>query len=655
MRRLLSVSWFRALCLTALVAACGSAWADPPGRVGRLGEMRGTVWFYDADQREWVEAEHNRPVTEGDRLATDHGAHAEVRIGSTTVRLAGDTQLQFTELDDDRIHLQLDEGAVAARIRQHDAADDFEVDTADGRFQPMQPGHYRIDRDDDNSAAMVWQGQLRFDASDSTLVVGRGQRAEFWREDGATHYSWAAPPDDGFADWALDADRRDERYARSRYVSPEMTGWEDLDRDGRWETHPEYGAVWVPVHVVAGWAPYRYGHWAWVRPWGWTWVDDAPWGFAPFHYGRWLWWGGHWCWTPGAYVARPVYAPALVAWVGGPQVSVSVTVGSPPLVGWVPLAPRETYYPSYPVPPAYWRVLNPHAPTRTYRPAPPVQGPIMYTNRGVPGGVTVVPADALKQRQPIANVVSRVDPRSVRALIDKPAVVHQPPPPPTGVTVSRPGIGAAEHGPGEPRVAPGAVKVPPPPSSVSRPGRPERAIDDERAPKGNARGVGTPPPPRPVTPPNAPAQPRNVPLPQGVSPAQPAAPASPARDRDADERRPSPGAERRSAVPPPPRRAVTPAAEPVMPSPPAQRGGGAEPVRAMPPPAGRHDDEARGRRGGEPREVREPAREAPREVPRDAREGAREAPRGNGGNGGGDRGDRGDRRENPGGGRAQPY
>ncbi len=36
-----------------------------------------------------------------------------------------------------------------------------------------------------------------------------------------------------------------------------MTGAEDLDRHGRWEEHPDYGAVWIPTVVVAGWAPYR--------------------------------------------------------------------------------------------------------------------------------------------------------------------------------------------------------------------------------------------------------------------------------------------------------------------------------------------------------------------------------------------------------------
>src|SRR4029453_15692065 len=76
-----------------------------------------------------------------------------------------------------------------------------------------------------------------------------------------------------------------------------------------------------------GWAPYRSGQWRWVRPWGWTWVDQAPWGYAPFHYGRWVTIGNRWCWWPGGYYARPIWAPALVGFVGGSNLSVWVGFG----------------------------------------------------------------------------------------------------------------------------------------------------------------------------------------------------------------------------------------------------------------------------------------------------------------------------------------
>src|SRR2546428_7576392 len=37
--------------------------------------------------------------------------------------------------------------------------------------------------------------------------------------------------------------------------------------------------------------------------------------FRSFHYGRWAYARNEWLWVPGPVVARPVYAPALVAFV----------------------------------------------------------------------------------------------------------------------------------------------------------------------------------------------------------------------------------------------------------------------------------------------------------------------------------------------------
>ena len=90
------------------------------------------------------------------------------------------------------------------------------------------------------------------------------------------------------------------------------------------------------------WAPYQYGRWVWVSPWGWTWIDDAPWGYAPFHYGRWAHVRNRWCWVPGPRHVRAVYAPALVGWVGSRR-----RVGSIGSVSWFPLGPREVYVPAH--------------------------------------------------------------------------------------------------------------------------------------------------------------------------------------------------------------------------------------------------------------------------------------------------------------------
>jgi len=191
-----------------------------------------------------------------------------------------------------------------------------------------------------------------------------------------------------------------------------MTGYEDLDQYGDWSYVAGYGPVWRPRVVVAGWAPYRFGHWIWVGPWGWTWVADEPWGFAPFHYGRWAFAGTSWVWVPGPSVVRPVYAPALVAWVGGGPGAFSFGAG----IGWSPLAPGEVFVPGYRVSRAYVNRVNITNTTVNVTRITNVYNTVVinrsdnsvtYANRGVNGGVTVVSHDTFVNARSVArNVVS---------------------------------------------------------------------------------------------------------------------------------------------------------------------------------------------------------------------------------------------------------
>jgi hypothetical protein len=123
-------------------------------------------------------------------------------------------------------------------------------------------------------------------------------------------------------------------------VGTNVYGTEALDRYGSWRTVDTYGTVWVPAGVSAGWSPYSTGRWIWDPRYGWTWLDDAPWGWAPYHYGRWVHAGSYWAWAPGPVLVRPVYAPALVVFLGG---GVSVSIGRP--VYWAPLAWGEPVIP----------------------------------------------------------------------------------------------------------------------------------------------------------------------------------------------------------------------------------------------------------------------------------------------------------------------
>ena len=395
--------WRQLACLlAAALCVAGAAQAqteiDPPGRVGRVADVAGPVWWFDLEEGRWTEAQRNRPVTAGDRLSTGRDAQAELRIGSTTVKMAEGTELEMLRLDDERVRIQLHRGSIALRLRSSEVAAETQFGTDEAWLQPLRGGLYRLDRDDDTTFAASWRGELRV-SDEVGLDIEGGRRLQLWREGPSRQlrHRWATVLDDAFAARVLREDRDDERTASAAYVSPEMTGFEDLDRNGRWDQHPEYGPVWTPLTVRSDWAPYRQGHWTWVRPWGWTWVDDAAWGFAPFHYGRWVSWRNRWCWVPGSYQARPVYAPALVAWLDGPSVGIGLRVGGPTL-SWVPLAPWELFRPHFRSSPSYHdRVNTPDH--RRWQP-PRRSGDHRYGNEGVPGAVTVVPSDRLRPRPP---------------------------------------------------------------------------------------------------------------------------------------------------------------------------------------------------------------------------------------------------------------
>ncbi|MDP1900613.1 MAG: hypothetical protein Q8K96_09185 [Rubrivivax sp.] len=544
----------------ALAALAAAAQDDPPGRVGRLADMQGSVSWWDDEAGQWAPAERNRPLTGGDRIATAEGGRAELRVGSTVLRLGSRSELDIQRLDDERIVFRLHTGKLAVRVRTRETADELELLTDEARFVPLRAGHYRLDRIDDTTQAGSWRGELRVDEAGG-FVVGAGQRIELYRQARTRELrqAWIAMADDGFSEWVMRDDQRDDRSAASRFVSPEMTGAEDLDRYGRWDRHPEYGAVWLPDGVGADWAPYRDGRWAWVAPWGWTWVDAAPWGFAPFHYGRWVSWRGGWGWVPGAYVARPVFAPALVAWIGGGSWGLSLQIGGPH-VGWVPLAPREPYVPHYRASPRYVERINVPPPYRWKHPPGHVPtGPVMYGNQGVPNAVTVVPRDVLVQRQPVAR----------------------------GAVDLRPGAGGRAPQP----VA--AVPPPAPPARVAPPSGPpngHRRVDPPR--DGRPEEPRRPAPTMPSAQPVQPGQPyrgeprevidlRRSGPPATRAPAPTAAPADPPRAMPGPAPAPVPAPERAER----PRPAAPPAVAPVGPAPTPAAAPPVRPTLPRPPPA----------------------------------------------------------------------
>ena len=435
----------RAVGIAAVLLVCGSRAAlaaDPASRVARLSDFSGAVSFAPAGSDDWAGATLNRPFTTGDRLWSDQGSRSELHVGSTALRLGQNTGATLVDLDDRNTQVKLTQGALSVRVRALPPDQTIEIDTPNLAFTPQAPGEYRLDVAPDGSSTTVtvWHGQGTAYGDDRSTPLGAGQQIRFGGTDLAEAGGMDNPGRDGFDRWAESRDAREDASISARYVGREMTGYEALDGYGSWREEDGYGAVWVPSAVPTGWAPYRTGHWAWVAPWGWTWVDDQPWGFAPFHYGRWAYVGATWCWVPGPVVPRPVYAPALVGFVGGGagggvSWGINISIGSPG-VAWFPLAPGEAYRPVYAASPTYVTNINKTVVVNNVTVNKTIinnnvtnitnVNRVTYVNANNPAALTAVPAKTFVSGQPVGPAMTTLRPEQMRAQLAHAQIVSTP-------------------------------------------------------------------------------------------------------------------------------------------------------------------------------------------------------------------------------------
>jgi FecR protein len=318
---------------------------DPPSRVARISYLDGSVSFQPSGTEDWAAAAKNRPVTIGDKIWSDKDSRVELQAGEASIHIGSMTALSFLNLDQNIIQMRVAEGAVNFRVRELREGDVYEVDTPNVAFTVKEAGAFRIDVDEngENTRVTVIRGEGDVSAGGQNYAVHAGDEAEFNGVDNPEyHVSRAGAPDD-LDRWANERDLKEDHSTSARYVSRDVPGYSDLDDYGDWSEEPEYGHVWYPREVAVDWAPYSYGYWNWVGPWGWTWVDYSPWGFAPYHYGRWAFIGGRWGWCPGSIYATPYYGPAFVGFYGGGGWGFGFGFGGG--VGWFPLGWGEPYYP----------------------------------------------------------------------------------------------------------------------------------------------------------------------------------------------------------------------------------------------------------------------------------------------------------------------
>jgi hypothetical protein len=595
LRRLFTPSLF-----AILIALSGWALADPPSRVARLAYVSGTASFSPGGERDWARATVNRPLVTGDRLWVDAGARTELQLGAAAIRASGGTSITLLNLDDRVVQVQLSQGTLNIRVRRLDRGHIFEIATPNLAFSIRRPGSYRIqvDPDGQTTTVTVRTGRAEVYGEGRAFIIGERQTLRFFGQGLRDYQTFAQVAPDEFDRWVIQRDRRWDTSPSRRYVSAELIGYEDLDQHGTWRKTSGYGTVWVPNRVAADWAPYRDGHWAWVEPWGWTWIDEQPWGFAPSHYGRWARIDTGWAWVPGPATQRPVYAPALVVFVGGD----SFRVSGGGAVGWFPLGPRDVYRPSYTVSREYFANVNISNTVIANRAvfinqySSPAPASVTYVNQTVPGAVVAVLAAAFAQSRPVAKETVRITPEMVTQT--RPRAFAPVAPVHTSVigAAAAPSARPPENVQSRPVVA--QVKPPPPPvpfaarqsaltANAGKPLDTAAAAALKPAAPAPAAAVTVVAPEKPVAPPPRPASaPAAAPAPAPAAPApaasatapppppvaaasQPARPARPERGASGPRERPplpAPAASR--AAPPAPVAAPTPPAPAPAPAPP---------------------------------------------------------------------------------------
>lgn len=575
------VTFLVAGCTTVTPAEAQGPGGEPPLIAGRVAVADGDaqIWRAEEDSAtgQWDQAIVNDVVSAGTGLYTGVDGRNEVRVGPHTFRMAAASRGGFTQLDFGTAVFDLEYGTLNVRLARPEHGETTSATVAGLRIDLVAPGRYRIDATDRGPMRLtVFEGHGTVRSASNATGVSPGQAVVV--NPGGGGFSYEQPVVSAFDQWALERDAQFQQVRSVQFVSPYMTGYEELDAYGEWSTDAIYGVVWFPRVVPVGWAPYRYGQWRWVRPWGWTWVDFAPWGYAPFHYGRWVMIGPRWCWVPGGYVRQPVWAPALVGFVGT-GVNVSVSIGAP-MVGWYPLAPWHRYEPHYRHSHRYTTIIN-----QTIINQPP---------RGVPRDLTQGPGTTMvpgpRFREPIHRVALPVPPKpqELKPVAPPPLNVAPAPRSPTprfSDPDGRPGTPKSQAvrpsqspAPAQPQPASPPTRVTPPMAADPAPGRgvaPQPPLPGNdpaplRQPPGLKHGQPTPQAPAPVAPPPSRPAPRpHLPsdqLPPGQP--QPVNPAEPPRF--------PPGAPPTIRQPQP----MAPAARPVQPSPPVQ----APAARVAPPP-----------------------------------------------------------------------
>jgi hypothetical protein len=475
--------------------------------MARISLIDGDVQVLIQDTTDWTAGVVNLPLNEGDRMWVPDNSRAELQLQrGVYIRADADTALDVLTITQDSAQFYLDRGHIYINNRRG-GIKTAQVDTPMSSIRSYDNSIMMIDVSEDGvTEVSVLKGYAFAESRAGATRVAAGNTLTIRGEDNADVAPLGSPDD--WERWNVDRDRSLTAWGESsRYLPDELHEYSsDFDENGRWQYVADYGYIWTPTVVTAGWAPYTAGRWLWIRG-SYVWIDYDPWGWVPCHYGRWAFVSPYgWSWVPPS--AGAVYwGPGFVGWI--------VT---PTYVAWVPLAPGEIYYGYGYYGPWSKNITNVNINTvvvnRRYRNASvansvvavqrdsfgtgrrtPVkikENPFAETRQRPGGDINIVPPRG-KPKQPVI-IVPPERRESVRNLPQLPVRDGRRPvvPPSTATRTERPAVTP-------PAVAPPAAKKPPErqalPPERFRKIQPEEMKNERRLVKDRDASVFRPQPP----------------------------------------------------------------------------------------------------------------------------------------------------------------
>ena len=342
MAGLILLSWM----LVSSVAAVPSALSQPSSPKdqaqvlgdARLSLIQGDIAIQTGDTGdEWGAAATNMPLIPGMKIWNPENGRSEIQfLDGSYLRASSNTEVDITNLRLENDGEVIQVGVPQGRSYISDSGlknSVFQVDTPNASILSYGSSKFQVDTYNDGTTEVsVLRGSVYVEGQNGRTQVDAGAMLSIDSNQNAELS--AMRPEDAWISWNLSRDPSLARAGGSRnYLPASLDVYSnDFDANGRWVSTADYGNVWTPTAVVAGWAPYRLGRWCWIGG-DYVWVSYDPWGWAPYHYGRWAFLASiGWCWVPPP--ATAVYwGPGFVAWIN-----------TPAYVSWVPLAPREIYY-----------------------------------------------------------------------------------------------------------------------------------------------------------------------------------------------------------------------------------------------------------------------------------------------------------------------